>query len=520
MPSKVTLTVVQGALKGKSYVFDDHTTCIMGRAADCNPQLPNDQEHKKISRHHCLVEFNPPQARIRDFGSLNGTYVNGERIGKREKGQVPGQAELGQFPEHDLKAGDQIKLGGTVFEVSTYAPAVCGECAEEIPEDKRGESRQGAGENYLCPDCRKKAEEERKRIAEQEKQKQAVIAPSPKPMANVCKSCGKKLSESEIVGVKGEPICRACREKPLNIIKMLLDLAAAGKKELVSIKGYKTIKEIGRGGMGAVYLAENRKNGEQVALKVMLPQVATNQKAVDGFLRESRITKALRHKNIVQLKNCGCAEGTFFFTLEFCEGGSVDQLMVKRGGRIPFDEAMEIIFQALDALDYAHKAKITTTLADGKTKKVKGLVHRDIKPQNIFLTGGDKPRVKVADFGLAKAFATAGLTGMTATGMAGGTPCFMPVQQLANFKYSKPDVDVWAIAATLYNMLTGAFPKNFRQGVDPYMVIIKEPSVPIRERNPSIPEKAAHVIDTALIDRPQIPYGSIAEFTKALKQSL
>ena len=520
MPPKVTLTVIEGALTGKSFVFDEHTTCIMGRAADCNPLLPNDQEHKKISRHHCLVEFNPPQARIRDFGSLNGTYVNGERIGKREKGQDPGQIEHGQYPEHDLKEGDQIKLGGTVFQVSIYTPAVCGECSEEIPEDKRGDCRDGPGENYLCLDCRKKAEEERKRKAEQEKQQKAILAPAPKPKARVCKSCGKELAGQDKLGVKGEPVCPACREEPVRIIKMLLELAAAGKKELVSIKGYKTIKEIGRGGMGAVYLAENQKNGEQVALKVMLPQVATNQKAVDGFLRESRITKALKHKNIVQLRDCGCVEGTFFFTLEFCEGGSVDQLMIKRGGRIPFDEAMEIIFQALDGLAYAHKAKITTILADGKTKKIKGVVHRDIKPQNIFLTGGDKPKVKVADFGLAKAFATAGLTGMTATGMAGGTPCFMPVQQLANFKYSKPDVDVWAIAATLYNMLTGAFPKNFRQGVDPYMVIIKELAVPIRERNPSIPEKTAFVIDTALIDRPQIPYSSIDEFAKALKKSL
>ena len=81
MPSKVTLKVIQGSLDKDSYVFDDTTTCIIGRATDCSPRIPDNEAHQIISRHHCLLDINPPDIRVRDFGSLNGTFVNGKKIG-------------------------------------------------------------------------------------------------------------------------------------------------------------------------------------------------------------------------------------------------------------------------------------------------------------------------------------------------------------------------------------------------------------------------------------------------------
>ncbi|MFW5666731.1 MAG: FHA domain-containing protein, partial [Coleofasciculus sp.] len=81
MSAKVILTVITGSLKGKNFEFSDRTTCILGRAKDCHPRLPNDRYHKTISRYHCLLDINPPDIRIRDFGSLHGTYVNGKIIG-------------------------------------------------------------------------------------------------------------------------------------------------------------------------------------------------------------------------------------------------------------------------------------------------------------------------------------------------------------------------------------------------------------------------------------------------------
>ena len=84
MPASVSLKVSNGSLVGQAFIFDERTTCIVGRAGDCSPQLPDDEQHRTISRHHCLFDINPPGIRVRDFGSKNGTYVNGVKIGQRE----------------------------------------------------------------------------------------------------------------------------------------------------------------------------------------------------------------------------------------------------------------------------------------------------------------------------------------------------------------------------------------------------------------------------------------------------
>ena len=89
MSTKIILTVISGNLKGKKFEFSDRTTCIIGRAQDCTLRLPNNEYHKTISRYHCLLDINPPHIRVRDFGSLHGTYINGKIIGKRESNQTP-----------------------------------------------------------------------------------------------------------------------------------------------------------------------------------------------------------------------------------------------------------------------------------------------------------------------------------------------------------------------------------------------------------------------------------------------
>src|SRR4051812_6484244 len=111
MPSTVSLRITKGKLRDAAFVFAERTTCIVGRADDCDPRLPNDQHHRAISRHHCLLDINPPDVRVRDFGSRNGTYVNGETIGRREENETPEEGARRAFPEYDLKDGDEITLG-------------------------------------------------------------------------------------------------------------------------------------------------------------------------------------------------------------------------------------------------------------------------------------------------------------------------------------------------------------------------------------------------------------------------
>jgi eukaryotic-like serine/threonine-protein kinase len=147
----------------------------------------------------------------------------------------------------------------------------------------------------------------------------------------------------------------------------------------------------------------------------------------------------------------------------------------------------------------------------------KKLVHRDIKPANIFLiVNKGKIIAKLGDYGLAKAFDLAGLSGQTMTGSAMGTPQFMPRQQVLEFKYAQPDVDVWAVAATLYFMLTGAFPRDLTDKINPMLEILTKPPVPIRERDASIPKPLANLIDKALIDYPELHFKSAIAFKQHL----
>jgi serine/threonine-protein kinase len=507
MSATVTLKVTQGKLAGQEFNYGGREVAVIGRGLDCNPKLPDDEAHRTISRNHCLLDINPPSIRIRDFGSLNGTFVNNVKIGQRKTGDAPSQSATPDFPEYDLKDADEIKLGDTVFKVVIYSPAFCAECSTEIPAEEKQDCSMG-GEVYLCHSCGGGATIGR--------------TSTYKPPTKKCAECGNSVEEEIEPGRAGDMICHACRSDPMRIVKSIIDKANSGEESLGAVKGYSIIRELGRGGMGAVYLARRDETGGLVALKVLLPQVAADEKAREMFLREADNARALNHPNVVRLMDTGYADGAFFFTMEFCDGGAVDGLMKHNGGKLALDISTKIILQALDGLESIHTADIPgVKLADGRIVSAKGLVHRDIKPANIFISsdgGGLTP--KIADVGLGKAFDVAGLSGQTMTGTAAGTPLFMPRQQVINFKYAKPDVDVWAMAATFYNMLTGKFPRDFVRGKDPWQTVIQTKAVPIRDRDASIPEALAKVIDSALIDQPEIRFKTASSLKRAMQEVL
>lgn len=506
MTARITLLVVEGSLRGQKHVFTERTSCVVGRARDCSPQLPSNEEHCQISRHHCLLDINPPDIRIRDFGSLNGTFVNGRKIGQRQRHQSPEEGAALGFPEYDLKPGDRITLGKTVMEVAIHVPAICCSCAAQIPDDERPLAQVGP-EEFLCGACRRR---ERAGAAARR--------------GRQCARCGRDVALEAGPRRSGAYVCLACRADPLAIMERLLDLAATGRQELAPIRGYRIQRELGRGGMGAVFLAQQQATGREVALKLMVPQVAADQRAVQNFLREAENTLALRHPHVVRAYEVGCCEGTFFFTLELCRGGSLSDLVEHRGGRLSLEEALSLSLQVLDGLSYAHQAPIPNVRLKGEGHAAgRGLVHRDLKPQNVLLTDDDGAWLaKVADFGLSKAFDQAGLSGQTRTGDRMGTPVFMAREQVRRFNYARPDVDVWAAAATLYYLLTGHFVREFRQDPrrDLWLQVLECDAVPIRQRNPAIPARLAAVIDQALREEPRIGFASAAEFKRALEAAL
>ncbi|MGK7944685.1 MAG: protein kinase [Microcystaceae cyanobacterium] len=448
--NKIILRIIEGKLIGTQFEFTDRTGCIMGRHPYCHPRLPDDQDHNTISRYHCLLDINPPNIRVRDFGSRNGTYVNGRKIGQRKAHQTPQEGARMSFPEYDLKSGDQLKLSDTVFEV-------------EI---------QGT-----------------KPILSTIEQK--------KPTATL-------------------------HETQFNFLNFLKNLRQKEKREdkaqdLKILEDYQILQQIGKGGCSEVFLVCHQITGELAALKMLLPQVAAHSYAVESFLREAKNTQALNHPNIVQLKETGYYEETFFFTLEYCNHGTVEELMVQRGGKLSVSESLQIIFQVLDALIYAHNAEIPyVKQADGSIQKSIGLVHRDIKPANIFLLENQgEITAKLADYGLSKAFDLAGLSGQTLTGNKAGTPYFMCRQQVLNFKYVQPDVDIWAVAATLYNMLTGCYPRDL-ENKDPFLEILQDTPIPIRQRDATIPQPLAKIIDLALQEQGELYFKDAALFKEYL----
>ena len=118
MPTaRITLTVVLGDLPEKEYVFEDSTRCIIGRAEDCDIQVPANYQHAVVSRHHCCLEIEPPAIRVHDLGSRNGTYVNSGNIGQRPRHLSPEEADLREFSVHELEDGDELRVGDIIFRV-------------------------------------------------------------------------------------------------------------------------------------------------------------------------------------------------------------------------------------------------------------------------------------------------------------------------------------------------------------------------------------------------------------------
>jgi serine/threonine protein kinase len=264
-----------------------------------------------------------------------------------------------------------------------------------------------------------------------------------------------------------------------------------------AVTGLRIVRELGRGGQGVVHLARHAPTDRLVAVKTLTRQSELDPAARTAFVRELDCAAALRHGNIVRFHDS--IADPLGFTCEYCPGGSVADLVRRRGGRLPVPEAVSLTAQALDGLAYAHVAPVPVRLADGTTTTGNGIVHRDIKPQNLLLAGDG---LKIADFGLAKAFDKAGLSGHTFTGALGGSIAFMPRTQIVDYKYATPDVDLWAVTACLYWMLTGTPPHDFPPRADPIAVVLRERPIPIRDRLDTVPAPLADLIDRTLAEPP------------------
>ncbi|MBM4058437.1 MAG: serine/threonine protein kinase, partial [Planctomycetes bacterium] len=200
---------------------------------------------------------------------------------------------------------------------------------------------------------------------------------------------------------------------------------------------YKTEGTLGRGGMGEVLLALDTRLDRKVAIKRILGEAARSKTAVSRFLTEAKAIAALNHPNVVQIYDYGRAADGPFLIMEYVDGSSL--LDRCRDGALPLEQAVDLACQLCDGLAKAHDL---------------GIVHRDIKPANVLLTKDGLP--KLTDFGLAKAEATDHQ--MTMTGAVLGTPDFMPPEQRKDAALVDHRSDLWSLAASLYQMVTGRSP--------------------------------------------------------------
>jgi serine/threonine protein kinase len=249
---------------------------------------------------------------------------------------------------------------------------------------------------------------------------------------------------------------------------------------------YRMLRELGRGAMGAVFEAEHVATGKHVAVKWLHPHVMESKSAVERLVREAQASARVRHSNVVDVYDVERDGDALFLVMEYLEGEPFASLL-DRGGA-PFHKVLELIVQAMRGVAEAHR---------------QGVVHRDIKPDNIFLSyQNDRPEpiAKVLDFGISKLDAPGGLS-LTQTGSALGTPLYMSYEQLSGSRDVDQRSDIYAFGVILYETLTGTLPytaDNFAELAA--KVITTEPVTP-RELRPDIPEHLEQVVLWAMRKR-------------------
>jgi len=261
---------------------------------------------------------------------------------------------------------------------------------------------------------------------------------------------------------------------------------------------YRLERELGQGGMAIVYLAEDVRHHRQVAVKVLRGELAATLGS-DRFFREIEVAARLQHPPILPLLDSGEADGFYFYVMPYIAGESLRERLA-RVGELPIHDAVKILVEVVDALAAAHAA---------------GVVHRDIKPDNVMLSGR---HALVMDFGVAKAVSEAtGRNKLTTAGVALGTPAYMAPEQAAADPHLDHRVDIYAVGAVGYELLTGAPPFSGASSQEILAAHMTRAPEPISSRRPAVPPALAAVIMKCLEKRPADRYQTAEELLAQLE---
>jgi eukaryotic-like serine/threonine-protein kinase len=278
------------------------------------------------------------------------------------------------------------------------------------------------------------------------------------------------------------------------------ELDAQAKKATAksnTLGDFKLLKKLGQGGMGTVYRAHQISLDRDAAVKVLSKELAAKPAFVQRFLREARLMAKLDHPNILRCFEVGDALGYHFIAMEYVNGGSVETWL-KKLKQFDIGDALYIAITVASALQHAHE---------------QGLVHRDIKPDNVLLTA--KGVIKVADLGLAKA--TDDDLGLTRTGTGAGTPVYMAPEQARDAKHVDHRCDIYALGVMLYVFLTGQAPFGGSTLVEVIEAKEKGKFKPIRMFNPEVPDRLDLIVDKMLARDPKLRFASCTDVVEELE---
>jgi serine/threonine-protein kinase len=266
---------------------------------------------------------------------------------------------------------------------------------------------------------------------------------------------------------------------------------------------YQIISLLGEGGMGAVFQAKHTVLGRIVAIKVLKPDMATSEQFAGRFLQEARSAAELHHKNIVEISDYGVDGDRPYMVMEYLQGESLDAYMEREGALSPA-RVVAIMEPVLRALAMAHE---------------RGIIHRDIKPDNIFLQrdeDGGEPIPKLVDFGIAKRQSNEDSPQLTTANMALGTPAYMAPEQIMSSKNATGAADQYAVGVTLYEALTGSYP--FDATTINQFIVAKatQDARPITELRPDLDPALASAIMRTLARKPEDRFPTIHALREAL----
>src|ERR687895_408423 len=276
-----------------------------------------------------------------------------------------------------------------------------------------------------------------------------------------------------------------------------LELRALVERALSS--SYEIGNELGRGGMGIVYRAKDRRLKRAVAIKVLPPELSYRSEIRSRFLREAETAAQLSHPNIVPIYTVDEEGGIVYFVMACVDGLNLARKLHEHG-RLPVADTRRILRQVGEALAYAHG---------------RGVIHRDIKPDNILLDS-DTGRAMVTDFGIARAVQE-GDVRLTATGVAIGTPAFMSPEQAAGDKEIDGRSDLYSLGVVAYQMLTGDLPFSAASTASMLMKHLTERAVPVEQKRPEVPPDFAATVMTLLEKEPERRFPSASSFVLMLE---